>query len=246
MIKALLIDDEDSARNLLSYYLKTEVPEVSEIRVADSVEVALETLLTYQPHVVFLDIEMPERNGFDFLMACEDMKFDVIFVTAYNQYAIKAIRFSALDYLLKPVDTEELKAAIQRHIDKHGASQQLLYENLKLNLKNKEEKEFQLAVPTTEGVFFFRLEDLIRLEANGSYTLIYSSSRKPFLASKNLKYFEETLDSQSFIRPHKSHLVNRKHITGLSADKDFLVLKDNTQVEISRRKKDEILVVLGV
>ncbi|RYU96012.1 LytR/AlgR family response regulator transcription factor [Emticicia agri] len=246
MIKALLVDDEVSARNLLSHYLKTEVPEVSEIRLADSVDSALEILQHYQPDIVFLDIEMPERNGFDFLIACEQISFDIIFVTAYNQYAIKAIRFSALDYLLKPVDTEELTAAIARHLEKRGTNQQALYENLKQNLKNKEEKEFQLAVPTTEGIFFFRLENLIRLEANGSYTLIYSSTRKPFLASKNLKYFEETLDNQSFIRPHKSHLVNLKYITGLSADKDFLVLQDNSQVEISRRKKEEILTVLGL
>src|SRR5437867_4328929 len=115
MIKALVVDDEPKARNILQHYITSFIPEISEVRQAESVDAALEILKVYEPGIVFLDIEMPHKNGFDLLVAVKDPSFDVIFTTAYNQYAIQAIRFSALDYLLKPVDPDELKAAVERH-----------------------------------------------------------------------------------------------------------------------------------
>ena len=118
MIKALIIDDEAKARNILHHYLSSFITEITEIRQADGVDSALDILKVYQPDIVFLDVEMPHKNGFQFLMEINDPAFDVIFTTAYNQYAIQAIRFSALDYLLKPVDPDELKAAVDRHIEK--------------------------------------------------------------------------------------------------------------------------------
>ena len=118
MIKALIIDDEVKARNVLRHYLESFVPEVMEIRQGESVDTALQLLYTYQPDIVFLDVEMPYKNGFQLLMEIKEPSFDVIFTTAYNQYAIQAIRFSALDYLLKPVDPDELKGAVMRHIEK--------------------------------------------------------------------------------------------------------------------------------
>lgn len=248
MIKALIVDDEAPARRLLNHYLAVDVPEISEVRLADSVNQALLILKTYEPDIVFLDVEMPEKNGFDFLMLVTDAGFDVVFTTAYNQYAIRAIRFSALDYLMKPIDTEDLKTAVQRHLEKRnlGVSSASLYQNLKENLQKAEEKDFQLAVPTTEGVFFFKPDDILWLEADRSYTQIHLEGRKPFVASRNLKHFEETLDNMGFLRPHKSSLVNKKHVVKISADYQYLVLHDGSEVEVSRRKKDEILIQLGV
>src|SRR5215213_2141972 len=118
MIKALIVDDEVKARNILKHYLENFVPEVTEIRLADSVDSALQILDVYQPDIVFLDVEMPHKNGFQLLMELKNPAFDVIFTTAYNQYAIQAIRFSALDYLLKPVDPDELKTAVERHTER--------------------------------------------------------------------------------------------------------------------------------
>lgn len=243
MIKALIIDDEAPARRLLNHYLAVEIPEITEVQVADSADMALSILKTYKPDIVFLDVEMPEKNGFDFLMEVSNPIFDVVFTTAYNQYAIRAIRFSALDYLTKPINTDELKAAVQRHLEKRNQEQNaiLLYENLKTNLQKKEEKDFQLAIPTTEGLFFFKTDDILWLEADRSYTIFHLEKRKPFIASKNLKYFEVTLDNMGFLRPHKSSLVNRKHIVSVSPDYQYLVLQDGSEVEVSRRKKDEIL-----
>ena len=242
MIKALIVDDEQKARNILQHYISNFVPEITEIRQADSADAAMNILENYQPGIVFLDVEMPYKNGFDFLVGLKDPGFDVIFTTAYNQYAIQAIRFSALDYLLKPVDPDELKAAVQRHLEKQESAQQKkeLYKNLVQNIEKKEVKDFKIAVPSTEGVYFFMIDDILRLEADRSYTHIHLVNKKPFIASKTLKHFEEMLDEFKFIRTHKSHLVNPKHITRISNDNGFVLLSDGTKVEVSRRKKDEV------
>ncbi|MFN8354475.1 MAG: LytTR family DNA-binding domain-containing protein [Spirosomataceae bacterium] len=246
MLKVLIVDDEASARRLLNHYLAVEVPEVGEVKLAESADKALAILKTYSPDIVFLDVEMPEKNGFDFLMEIGTPRFDIVFTTAYNQYAIRAIRFSALDYLMKPINTEDLRDAVQRHLAKKGESLTPLYENLKENLKKQEEKDFQLAIPTTEGVFLFKTDEILWLEAERSYTVFHLQKGNPFVASKNLKYFEETLDNMGFLRPHKSSLVNRKHIARISPDYQYLVLNDGSEVEMSRRKKDEVLEQLGV
>ena len=243
MIKALIIDDEIKARNVLKHYLENFVPEVTEIRQAESVDSGLEILNVYQPDIIFLDVEMPYKNGFQLLMEIKDPSFDVIFTTAYNQYAIQAIRFSALDYLLKPVDPDELKGAILRHIEKkeNDKEKKALYDNLVSNIEKKEIKDFKIAVPSAEGVYFFTIDEILRLEADRSYTHIHLTKKRPFLASKTLKHFEEMLEDFQFIRTHKSHLVNPKHITRMSSDNEQIILSDGSTVEVSRRKKDEVL-----
>ena len=242
MVKALIVDDELKARNILQHYISNFIPEVSEIQQADSADAALDLLKTYQPDIVFLDVEMPHKNGFDFLIALNNPSFDVIFTTAYNQYAIQAIRFSALDYLLKPVDPDELKAAVERHMEKKNSADQQkeLYGNLIENIEKKDVKDFRIAVPTVQGVFFFTIDEVVRMEADKSYTFIHLVDKKPFIASKTLKHFEEMLEGFNFIRTHKSHLVNPRHITRISSDHDFIILTDGSKVEISRRKKDEV------
>ena len=242
MIKALIVDDEPRARNILKHYLVNFIPEITEIKEAGSADEALALLQEYEPGIIFLDVEMPFKNGFDFLVELKNPVFDVIFTTAYNQYAIQAIRFSALDYLLKPVDPDELKAAVQRHLEKKESAQQKkeLFDNLTQNIGKKEVKDFKIAVPSSEGVYFFKVEDVLRLEADRSYTHIHLVNRKPFIASKTLKHFEDMLEEFGFIRTHKSHLVNGKHITRISNDNEFVLLTDGSKVEISRRKKEEV------
>lgn len=243
MIKALIIDDELKARNILHHYIVNFIPSISEIQQAASVDAALELLNEFKPDIVFLDVEMPHKNGFDFLTTLNNPSFDVIFTTAYNQYAIQAIRFSALDYLLKPIDPDELKAAVDRHLEKRESEDQKkeLYHNLVQNVGKKDVKDFRIAVPTTQGVFFFTIDEVIRMEADKSYTYIHLVDKKPFVASKTLKHFEEMLDEFDFIRTHKSHLVNPRHISRVSNDHDFILLTDGSKVEVSRRKKEEVL-----
>jgi len=242
MVKALIVDDELKARNILHHYLVNFIPEIDEVQQAASVDEALTVLSVFNPDIVFLDVEMPHKNGFDFLMTVTNPSFDVIFTTAYNQYAIQAIRFSALDYLLKPVDPEELKSAVHRHLEKKENSEHRkeLYSNLVQNIEKKNISDFKIAVPSSEGVYFFKVEEIIRLEAESSYTHIHLSNRKPFIASKTLRHFEDMLEEFNFIRTHKSHLVNPKHIIRISNDNSFLILSDGSQVEISRRKKEEV------
>ncbi|MCE6987619.1 LytTR family DNA-binding domain-containing protein [Dyadobacter sp. CY323] len=244
MIKALIIDDEQKARNVLSHYLKNSVSQDIEARHADSVAEGLEVLKTFTPEIVFLDVEMPHQNGFDFLIARKNPSYDIVFTTAYNQYAIQAIRFSALDYLLKPVDPDELQAAIDRHLEgiaqKNTLTKQELYENLVQNIEKKEIKDFRLAVPSNQGVFFFNLDDVLRLEADKNYTSIHLVGKRPFLSSKTLKHFDEMLSEFNFIRTHKSHLVNPKHIKQVSHNNQYLLLSDGSRIEISRRKKEVV------
>jgi two-component system LytT family response regulator len=248
MIDILIIDDEQKARNLLRSYIEMYIPEAKEVRQAESVDDALAILHHFKPQIVFLDIEMPFKNGFDFLKSVNDLNFDVIFTTAFNQYAIQAIRFSALDYLLKPVDPEELRSAVNRHLEKQNDLQQQksLYENLVENIDKPDVNKHRIAVPSSEVVQFFQVNDILRLEAEGSYTKIVLLNRKPFVASRTLKHFEEMLENFHFIRTHKSHLVNNKHIKGMTSDRDFVVLSDDSKVEISRRKKDEVMQMLGL
>lgn len=242
MIKVLIIDDELKARNVLRHYIQNFIPEISLIHDADSVDTAIEILKIFEPDIVFLDVEMPHKNGFQFLMEINEPNFDVIFTTAYNQYAIQAIRFSALDYLLKPVDPDELQAAVQRHLEKKEVkqTQKELYNNLVNNISKKEVKEFKIAVPSAEGFYFFEVDDILRLEADRSYTHIHLVNKRPFIASKTLKHFEDMLEEFNFIRTHKSHLVNPRHITRLSNDHEFVLLTDGSKVEVSRRKKEDV------
>ena len=246
MLNVLIIDDEMKARNVLRLYIEKLIPEITHIENADSVDTAIELLETYKPDIVFLDVEMPYKNGFRFLTEVSNPSFDVIFTTAYNHYAIQAIRFSALDYLLKPVDPEELKAAVQRHVQKKQEQKDHkdLYDNLVENIGKKEVKDFKIAVPSAEGFYFFMVDDILHLEADSNYTHIHLAHKRPFIASKTLKHFEDMLEDFNFIRTHKSHLVNPKHITRLSNSNDFVLLTDGSKVEVSRRRKEEVMAAL--
>ncbi|HET6724078.1 MAG TPA: LytTR family DNA-binding domain-containing protein, partial [Chitinophagaceae bacterium] len=214
-----------------------------EIKTCNSPEDALNIIQEWQPNLLMLDIEMPNMNGFDLLNRVGNSGFDVVFTTAYDKYAIKAIRFSALDYLLKPVDIAELQNAINKHIIKKfqpPQEQQMLVSNLINNLQQKDQTGFKLALSTTEGVFFFIPSEIIRLEGESNYTRFHFASQKPMLVSRTLKEYEEILAEHDFIRAHKSHLVNKKFVKHL--DKEGLLwLTDGSHIIVSRRKKEEVL-----
>ena len=182
-------------------------------------------------------------NGFDLLNRVGNWNFDVIFTTAYDKYAIKAIRFSALDYLLKPIDVIDLQNAINRHIVKNQINsdhQKHLVKNLISNLKQKDLSGFKLAITISEGVFFINPIDIIRLEGEGNYTKFIFTNRKPLIVSKIIKEYVEILVDFDFIRVHKSYLVNKKYIDHLDKE-DVLWLTDGSHISISRRKKEEVL-----
>ena len=207
---------------------------------------ALTLLETYKPTLVMLDIEMPGMNGFDFLNKAGSWDFDVIFTTAYDKYAIKAIRFSALDYLLKPLDILELQNALNRHIIRRNLSQQSkhdLVENLIQNIQKPETDEYRLAISTSEGVFFYLPSEIIRCEGESNYTRFYLEGGKMLMVSHTLKDYESILTDYGFVRVHKSHLVNMKNVASMDRD-GFLWLHNGQNIPVSRRRKEEVLAIL--
>jgi two-component system LytT family response regulator len=245
VIKAAIIDDELSAANVFRLMLERHVPEITEIVIETKSEKAISFLKQYKPDLVFLDIIMPALTGFDLLNQYDEIPFDVIFTTAHDEYAIQAIRFSAVDYLLKPIDADELKAAVQRVIKKRqsGHSSKQILANLVYNLQAKEEDEFRLTVPTNSGVVFFKTNEIIRLEGEGNYSRIMLTDNRHHLSAKTLKDFEELLPPDIFVRVHKSYIINRNFIVNYLT-KGEVVLSDNSKVPVSRRKKTEVSNIL--
>lgn len=245
MIKALIIDDEPSAVKTLTLMLQHYVPEVTELKSANDPHDGLRLLKTYAPDLLFLDVQMPLMNGFELLKQLPEINFNIIFTTAFDKYAVEAIRFSAIDYLMKPIDGDELQAAIKRYISRTVASvnNKPLYNNFLNNIHAATRDSFKLALPTTQGTFFYKLSEIIRLEGESNYTKFFFTGGKTLLTSKTLKEYEEILEGHDFIRVHKSHIVNKAHVVNYSGD-GMLTLSDNSKVEISRRRKEEVTLQL--
>ncbi|MEO7307663.1 MAG: LytTR family DNA-binding domain-containing protein [Ferruginibacter sp.] len=244
MIKILIVDDERSAVRILKVLIEKHILVDKQIEITNDPEEALKLMDTFKPSLVMLDIEMPGMNGFDFMNKASEWDFDVIFTTAFDQYAIKAIRFSALDYLLKPIDIVELKNAINRHIVKNQSSavnsQQPLVDNLIFNLKQKSLEHFKLALSTSEGTFLYEPREIIVLEGSSNYTKFFFSGQRSLIVSKTMKEYEDILLDHQFLRVHKSFLVNRDHV--IKVDKEgVLELSNHMHIPISRRRKAEIL-----
>lgn len=242
----MIIDDEESTVNVVKLLLEKQVPEVSHISTAIGAVQGMEAIKQYAPALIFLDIEMPLLNGFQILEQFPDHDFEVIFITAYDHYAIKAIKYSALDYLLKPIDGGELKQAVVRYIEKKASAslEKEKYRNLLHNLHEEKVSNYRLAVSTTEGTIFLSPGETVRLEADGNYTRFFLTDRKPILTSRTLKEYDELLREQGFIRVHRTHLVNRNHIRSFTGD-HHLQMSDNSAVEVSRRRWDEVKKLLG-
>lgn len=237
-IKCIIIDDDPFIRDLLQDKLSQYLPEVDVLATANSGTEGLKIIKTYQPDLIFLDVEMADMTGFEMLSKLEDISFETIFITSYSHYAIKAIRFNALDYLVKPIDLGELKAAIKRYKKKaenSGAS-----ENIKqalFNLSTKNDADKKLILQTQEGEVCLVLKDIVRIEGERNYSYIYLSNDKKKLTSKTLGELEDLLNDKGFFRCHKSHLVNKFHIQSLP--NSFAILLTNEfEVPIARRKKE--------
>ncbi|MEN2281478.1 LytTR family DNA-binding domain-containing protein [Algoriphagus sp. SE2] len=235
--KALIIDDESGNREFLVGLLKSHCPDIISVSEASSASEGLSLLEKLDPDVVFLDIEMPGGNGFDFLNKVGEVNFKIIFVTAYDAYALKAIKYSALDYLLKPVDPEELVKAVEKLSNFSSDSNRIGF--LKHNLSHREDRRIALA--TQDEVLFVRLDDIIRLEAEANYTRIYISKELPVLLSGNLGSYERLLLDDRFYRTHQSHLINKDHIRKyIKTEGGYFLMSDGAQVPVARLKKEEV------
>lgn len=245
MIRALIIDDEPSALETLTSMIRRYTPEITELQTTRNPFEGLELLTSYEPNLLFLDVQMPGLTGFELLKRVNRYSFEVIFTTAFDKYAIEAIRFSALDFLLKPIDADELRAAVKRFQDKKASEEdrQHLLDNLKFNL-NAQHQDFRLAIATLKGTFYYPIKNIIRLEGEGNYTRIFFDKEKPLLASRTLKDFEDILESHGFIRVHRSHLVNKNFVSSVLFD-GFIEMADQSKIEISRRRKEAVMELLN-
>ncbi|HET9429877.1 MAG TPA: LytTR family DNA-binding domain-containing protein, partial [Chitinophagaceae bacterium] len=204
MLKVLLIDDEERATDSLRLMIEKAIPEIDQVMACNDARKAPEIIHSFQPGLVFLDIQMPHMNGFEMLEKIPNKNFKIIFTTAYNEYAIQAIRFSAFDYLLKPVDIEELRASVQRFIqgNEDYREQYELLKNIMHNMQAPSAEEFRLALPTKEGVHFLAPQDIIRCESLGNYTRFFTTNKNTYLISRTLGEYEILLTPHNFIRTH--------------------------------------------
>ncbi len=230
---ALIVDDEFKAREILELMIKLHIPEFKKIRLASSGPEASQVLQQCDPDVVFLDVKMPVMNGFEWLASLPKRPFDVVFTTAYDQYAIQAIRYSAFDYLLKPVDPEDLRTTMNRYL-KSTKTHAGGYDNLLYNIGQNDPSTFRLTISTTQGTHYLDSSEIIRCEADGNYTHFYLTNEKHIIASRPLGHYGSLLPDNIFIRCHKSSLVNRNYIKTIY-DKQ-ISLADGSIVEVSRRR----------
>jgi two-component system LytT family response regulator len=243
MIKVILVDDEAKSRSTLKSLLTENCHGLIIADEADSVEAAVAAINKHDPQVVFLDIEMPKANGFELFKAIKNPGFEVVFVTAYDQYAIRAIRYSALDYLLKPIEVEELVAAVERIKEKLRQKNRLApsIELLLANLNSKGSAA-RIAVPTFDGLQMIDTKDIVKCTADESYTLITIANGPRLIVSRILKEFDDLLSDLNFFRVHNSCLINLAHVNKyVKGDGGYVVMSDGEQVEVSRRKKNELL-----
>ena len=246
--RALIIDDSDNSRVTLAHDLKQYCPRVVVIGEAEGVQTGLEAIREKKPDVVFLDIEMGDGTGFDLLSQLKEIDFQVIFTTAHDAYGIKAIKFSALDYLLKPVDADELIKAVAKL--EENSRQKQVKDSIHLLLENMRDSKHpagkRIALHSLEKVHLVSIEDIIRCESQGAYTIFHLKNKEQILVTKNLKEFEHLLEEHDFIRVHHSHLINFAYIKEyIKKDGGYAVMTDKSEVPVSFRKRAHLLQMIG-
>ncbi len=243
MIKAIIIDDEIHCIETLSILIKEHCADVKVMEQCRSAKKGLEAIEKLKPDLVFLDIEMPTMNGFEMLEQFDEIPFAIIFTTSYDQYAIKAIRFSALDYLLKPVDTNELVSAVKKVQEQRHLPMAEQFQMLLKKINGKGHQFNKIAVPTAEGFELVPADSVIRCEADDNYTYLYFKNKNKIVACRTLKEMEEQLhDFDFFVRVHHSHLVNLNEVAKyVRGEGGYLVMSDGSSVNVSRSRKDALL-----
>lgn len=244
MKKALIIDDENRTRDLIAKMINSFGLDVEAIPAAGNVEEGIAAIEQHQPELVILDIQMPDGTGFDVLKAVPKKNFEVIFVTAHEEFAIKAIKFSALDYILKPVDVEELRSAIERALATIDMKKDdVQFDALQHNIHPQQKK--RLVLKTQESVHVVELDQIIRCESDRNYTSFYLTGGKKILVSKTLKEYETLLTGYNFLRVQQSHLINLDYVERYDkGNGGSVVMKDGSEVPLSQAKRDLFFKIL--
>ena len=243
MIRTVLIDDEIDSIRILQRLLETYCPNVTIVGKADGVETGIHIIQTAKPDLVLLDIEMTHGNAFDLLNQLQPINFQIIFVTAFDNYAIRAFKYSAIDYLLKPVDIDDLCAAVERVSQKiEGKSFLDQMQVLLHNVETFHLSQQKMAVPTLTGLIFVAIRDITRFEAKGSYTTIYLNNAEQIMATRNIKEYEELLPAVIFCRVHNSHIINLHKIQKYHKGRGgYVIMEDGSSIEVASRRREEFL-----
>lgn len=246
MIRAIIVDDEKRARETIKSLLQLYCKNVTVVAEADNIELAETAVGKYFPDLVFLDIDMPGGSGFDLLKKYKTLPFKVVFITAHNDFAIRAFKFSALDYILKPINPDELISAVEKaetSIDKENLNQKL--QIFISNMENITMEVKKIVLKTSDSIHVINVNDIIRCEADRNYSSFFLTNKKTILVSTTLKDYDELLSSYRFFRAHQSHLINLNHIERYEKkDGGCLIMKDGSIVPVSVRKKEELLSLL--
>ena len=242
MIKAMIIDDEPYCCESLAILLEVYCPEVTVTGIFYDSSEALIAIRKHSPDLIFLDVEMPKMNGFDMLKQLPAINFEIIFTTSYDQYAVKAIRFSAIDYLLKPIDTDELQNAVQKVIRR---SQKPIAEQLEILMQKIQKPSApisRIALPTMEGLQMIAVDTIISCESDSNYTNLHLKNNKKMVVCRNLKDMEELLEEHSFARVHRCYLVNLNEVEKfVKGEGGYLIMSDGSSIDVSRTKKEFLL-----
>jgi len=243
MFKALIIDDVDNSRLTLAQDLEKYCPQIRIIGEADSVKSAIAAISEKKPDVIFLDIQLGDGLGFEILEKLGNFDFQIIFTTALDAYGIKAIKFSALDYLLKPIDPDELVAAVNKLEKKNKTNSIKDSINLLLdNIRDIHPGNKRIALNSADKVHMVYVNDIIRCESDGSYTIFHLKNKEQIVVTRNLKEYENMLEDYSFVRVHHSHLINFSYLKEyVKKDGGYAVMTDNSQVPVSFRKKNNLM-----
>lgn len=241
MIRALIIDDEKNNIDNLKSLLQKHCPQVAVAATAMNADDGQTIILKHKPDLVFLDIQMPDKNGFDLLKSLPRYDFEIIFVTAYDKYGIQAVKFAAIDYLLKPVNVAELIHAVSKAIDKNKEKKQnRQLENL-VRLLQQQKEDHRIALPSARETRFVFPYEIIHCKSYNSYTLFHFENGEQLMVSYPIFEYEALLKDYGFIRCHQSHLVNKKYVKSwVKEDGNYLVLSDGTQIPVSRQKKEGV------
>jgi len=245
-MKVIIIDDEARTRKSIADILKFSQQDLELVAEAEDVATGVDAIVEYKPDLILLDINMPDGTGFDLLKKLNDIHFKIIFITAYEEFAVHAFEFSAIDYILKPVDPKKLIDAIDKaHQLVEQESISLKLNALFANLENSVSENRKLVLKTAENIYIVNTNDIIRCESDGGYTQFYLIDGKKSLVSRNLKDYEEMLDGYGFFRIHQSHMINLKYIDHYSkTEGGAVVMKDNSYLPVARRKKESFLKLL--
>jgi two-component system LytT family response regulator len=245
VINALIVDDEYHGRMFLSHVLEKQYPEITIVGEASSIEEALQKIKDHKPNLIFLDIMIQNQNAFDLFGFIDKIDFEIIFTTAHDEFAVKAFKFNAIDYLLKPIDLQELDKAVRKakvKLETSRSATPIQIENLVNLVKNREKQFNKIAIPTPDGFMLVPLDDIIFCESDGNYTNFFLKEDKKMTSSYTLKQYDDMLSDHNFFRAHRSYLINVSHITRYIKGEGGTVLMSNGwEIEIARRNKEDLL-----